>query len=140
AVTVQAFERIVNQPKAHSIFDPDDDWIVGTIFHAGVLRQEIGTQRYVIERRPDSTLWIDVTPRSRADAVASTRAAGQDAAAILLALASLTMILLLGERRSPWHTALLIAAARVALLPLRFDQDPTHIFGFEVYGSRILSS
>src|SRR5712691_1510963 len=139
-VTVQAFERVVNQPKAHSIFDPDDDWIVGTVFHAGVLRQESGTRRYVVERRPDSALWVDVTPRSSAEAVESTRAAGRDAAAIFLALASLTMILLLGERRWPWHTALLIAAARIALLPLRFDQGPAHIFGFEVYGSRILSS
>src|SRR5437870_1834280 len=132
AVTVQAFQRVVNQPKAHSIFDPDDDWIMGTVFHAGVLRQESGTRRYVVERRPDSALWIDVAPRSSAEAVESTRAAGRDAAAIFLALASLTMILLLGERRSPWLTALLIAAARVALLPLRFDQDPAHIFGFEV--------
>ena len=140
AITVQAFQRVVNQPKAHSIFDPDDDWIMGTVFHAGVLRQESGTRRYVVERRPDSALWIDVAPRSSAEAVESTRAAGRDAAAIFLALASLTMILLLDERRSPWLTALLIAAARVALLPLRFDQDPAHIFGFEVYGSRILSS
>ena len=76
AITVQAFQRVVNQPKAHSIFDPDDDWIMGTVFHAGVLRQESGTRRYVVERRPDSALWIDVAPRSSAEAVESTRAAG----------------------------------------------------------------
>jgi len=76
AVTVQAFERIVNQPKAHSLFDPDDDWILRTVFHAGVLRQESGSRRYVVERRPDSALWIDVSPRSKSDRVSSIRAAG----------------------------------------------------------------
>src|SRR5438132_657859 len=137
AITVQAFQRVVNQPKAHSIFDPDDDWIMGTVFHAGVLRQESGTRRYVVERRPDSALWIDVAPRSSADRVASIRAAGVDAAAILLALAALTMIGLLSNAR-PWIIAALIAAARIALLPLQFDEDRFHLFRFDVYASRIL--
>ncbi len=137
AVTVQAFERIVNQPKAHSLFDPDDDWILSTVFHAGVLRQESGSRRYVVERRPDSVLWIDVSPRSKSDRVASIRAAGVDAAAIFIALAALTMIGLLSNAQ-PWITAALIAAARIALLPLQFDEDRWHIFRFDVYASRIL--
>jgi signal transduction histidine kinase len=137
AVTVQAFERIVNQPKAHSLFDPDDDWILGTVFHAGVLRQESGSRRYVVERRPDSALWIDVSPRSKSDRLASIRAAGVDSAAVFIALAALIMIGLLSSA-PPWIIAVLIAVARVALLPLQFDEDRWHIFRFDVYASRIL--
>jgi len=138
AVTVQGFERIVNQPKDHSLFDPDDDWILSTVFHAGVLRQESGSRRYVVERGPDSTLWIDVSPRSKSDRVASSRAAGVDTAAIFIALAALTMIGLLADAQ-PWLTAALIAVARIALLPLQFDEDRWHIFRFDVYASRILA-
>src|SRR5450631_4178857 len=49
AVSVQAFERVPNQPKSRSLFDLDDDWVVGTMFHAGVLRQEPGSLRFVVE-------------------------------------------------------------------------------------------
>src|SRR5207253_9862361 len=62
AAIVQAFERIPNQPREHSLFDPDDDWVFSTIFHGGALRQESGTRRYLIEKRPDASLFIDVVP------------------------------------------------------------------------------
>src|SRR5262249_37171459 len=35
-------------------------------------------------------------------------------------------------------TALLIAIARIALLPLRFETDSWHIFGFDIYASKML--
>ena len=60
-VRVQAFERVVNQPLVHSIFDPDDDWIASTIFHGGGLRAEAGVKRYLVESRPDSSRYLDVT-------------------------------------------------------------------------------
>ena len=135
-VRVQAFERVVNQPLVHSIFDPDDDWIAATIFHGGKLRQDAGARRYLVESRPDSRLWIDVQPRTRSEIVASTRATGVDAAAILLACAALLTAWKLRENR--WIAAALIAIARTALLPLKFDSDTWHIVGFDVYASRTL--
>src|SRR2546427_3552641 len=110
-VTVQAFERIVNQTRTHSLLAPDDDWITSTIFHGGKLRQDAAMRRYLVEPRPDSRLWIDVLPRTRSEIVANTTAIGRDAAAILLALAALVIAW-------QWRagTALMIAFARVALL------------------------
>ena len=75
AVSVQAFERVPNQPKGPGLFDlDDDDWVNGTMFHAGVLRQEHGSLRFIVERRPSATLWIDVTPRAKADIIDAARA------------------------------------------------------------------
>src|SRR5260221_6575451 len=46
---VQTYERIANQPRAHSLLDPDDDWITATMFHAGPLRQEPRTKPDLVE-------------------------------------------------------------------------------------------
>jgi nitrogen fixation/metabolism regulation signal transduction histidine kinase len=144
AVSVQAFERIPNQPKSPGLFDlDDDDWVSATMFHAGVLRQEHGSRRFILERRPSATLWIDVTPRPRAEVIDAARAVGHDVAAVLLAIA--TMVLLLGVWRGtlgieakPLPTILLVLAARVALLPMRVDEDPWQIFRFDLFASRML--
>src|SRR5258707_802723 len=45
---VQAYERISNEPRSRSLLDPDDDWISSTIFHAGSLRQEPGSRRFIL--------------------------------------------------------------------------------------------
>jgi signal transduction histidine kinase/HAMP domain-containing protein len=146
AMSVQAFERVPNQPKSRSLFDPDDDWVVGTMFHAGVLRQEPGSLRFVVERRPSATLWIDVTPRAKTDVVDSARALGNDLAAILLALGALAILWGVGSgqwevgarNRSLLATVLLVIAARAALLPMRVDDDPWQMFRFDLFASRIL--
>ena len=163
AVSVQAFKRVPNQPKSRSLFDPDDDWVVGTMFHAGVLRQEPGSLRFVVERRPSATLWIDVTPRPKADVVDSARALGNDIAAILLALGALAVLWGVGRGSGEWeggkktgpeqrdsarptptptpppHSAIiLIVAVRAALLPMRVDDDPWQMFRFDLFASRIL--
>jgi len=135
-VVVQAFERIVNQRRAHSLFDPDDDWILSTVFHGGALRREAGTSRYLLEARPDSRLWIDVMPHTRSEIVAMTASTGRDAAALLLALAALIIAWQL--REVIFFSGALIVVARVALLPLKFDADTWHIFGFDIFASRTL--
>lgn len=142
AVSVQAFERIPNQPKPPGLFDlDDDDWVSGTMFHAGALRQERGSGRFIVERGPSATLWIDVTPRPKSDVVDAARALGDDIAAVLLALAALAMLRAVRHLRwgtLPIPTILLIVVARVALLPMRVDQDPWRIFGFDLFASRLL--
>jgi signal transduction histidine kinase len=142
---VEIFSTISNGPRESSLFDLDDDWIAGSMFHAGFLRQAAGTRRYLVERRPDSTLYIDVTPQSQREVVSGIRDAGRDTAAVLLALGALAVLALLIERRrrtsTPASTLLLfgmIGLARVALLPLSADSDPWKVFHFDVYGSRIL--
>ena len=138
---VQTFERIANQPKNRSILDPDDDWITSTVFHGGPLRQEPGARRFVIATRPDATLQVDLMPSSRAEIVASTHGDGRDVEAILLAIGALTILALLwrdGRPTSLVVSVLLIASARAALLPFSVDEDPLHLFRFDVYASRIL--
>jgi signal transduction histidine kinase len=139
--TVQAYQRISNEPKSRSLLDPDDDWISSTVFHAGTLRQEPGSRRFVIEARPDATLRVDLMPSSKAEILASTRSDGGDAAALLLAVGALTILALLWREGRPASLALtlvLIASARTALLPFVVDEDPAHLFRFDVYASRIL--
>ena len=177
AVSVQAFERVPNQPKSPGLFDlDDDDWVSASMFHAGVLRQERGSQRFVVERRPSATLWIDLTPRARAEIIDAARAIGTDVAAVLLSLAFLFLLWglwtasgvgsresgvgakatsesspLTSELRLPTPdsrlptnesptilTILLILAARIALLPIRVDQDPWRLFRFDLFASRLL--
>ncbi|MEY2549656.1 MAG: two-component system, NtrC family, nitrogen regulation sensor histidine kinase NtrY [Verrucomicrobiota bacterium] len=142
AVSVQAFERVPNQPKLPGLFDlDDDDWVSGTMFHAGALRQERGSLRFILERRPSAKLWIDLTPRPRAEVVDAARTIGNDIAAVLLAMGALA--LLAAVRTSKWGahpiaTIVLVFAARVALLPIRVDQDPWQIFRFDLFASRML--
>jgi signal transduction histidine kinase len=135
---VQAYERIANQPRTHSLFDPHDDWIANTMFHGGELRLEAGARRYLIEKRADSSLYIDAMPHSRSEIVGMTNAIGRDAASLLLALAALVIAWQL--RRSVAMASVLIVVARIALLPLRFEADGWHIFGFDVYASRTLGA
>src|SRR6185369_13049084 len=72
---VESFKRVTNFPGATSSVHPhDSEWTSGAMFHAGFLRQEPGTVRQLIERRPDGDLWIDITPRSPGEALQTTRA------------------------------------------------------------------
>ncbi len=105
--TVQAYKRIANQPRSRTLLDPDDDWITGIVFHAGPLRQEPGSRRFLIEAGPDATLRVDLTPSSKAEIVESTRGDGRDVAAILLAIGALTILALLSRAGRP--TSLLLA-------------------------------
>ncbi|MEO6260465.1 MAG: ATP-binding protein [Thermoanaerobaculia bacterium] len=138
AVSIQAFERIPNGHKERSLFDLDDDWIVGSLFHAGTLRQASGARRYVVERTPTGALLIDMQPRSRSEVLGSVRSLGGNLAAALMAIGTLLVLSLLRRHRSVAGTVALIALARVSLLPLHVEDDPWRIFRFDVYGSRIL--
>ncbi|HKS22261.1 MAG TPA: ATP-binding protein [Thermoanaerobaculia bacterium] len=132
--TVQAFERIVNNTTRHSFWDPDDDWLVSATYHAGALRQERGARRFVVIPHPDATLYVDIMPRTQAVIVDSVRHDGHDLAGILIAIAAIWS----AAAMPPLIRVLLIIVARIALLPFTIDEDPTHIFGFDVYASRIL--
>ena len=137
-VTVQAFQRVINHPKTHSLFDPDDDWVESTVFHAGALRAESASRRYVVERRPDSVLFIDLMPRSHDDVIAAARQAGSDATAIILAAGALLVLILVRNARPLYLAPLLIVIARVAMLRFQIPDDPWHIFGYSLFASRAL--
>jgi len=141
AISVQAFERIPNALKGRKLLDPDDDWISGMIFHAGVLRQDGGTRRAAIDRQPSGTLWVDLTPRLKSEVVDVTRAAGNNLAAALLVLAMLSGAAAFRPPfggLTPAAPLLLIVLARLALLAVHVDGDSWRIFRFDVYASRIL--
>jgi len=136
-LTVQAFRRIPNETPRHSLLNTDDDWIVSTIYHAGPLRQAPGARRYIIDRRPDSTLFVDIMPSPRNVMLQNTRDDGRDLSSLLIALGAIA-VLAISRRRPLAVMLLLIAVARMAMLPFSVDEDPTHIFGFDVFASRIL--
>jgi hypothetical protein len=138
AVAIQAFQRIANGLKERSLFDLDDDWIVRILFHAGTPRQESGALRFMVERRPSGTLFVDLVPRSRREALASLAALGGNLAATLMAIGVLLVLALLRRPRWRAETILLIALARLSLLPLHVEDDPWRIFRFDVYASRML--
>ena len=62
---IEMFQRIINRvPHEHSLFDEDDDWINGYVYHAGALRQRPEAKRFLLEQRPDATLYVDIVPRT----------------------------------------------------------------------------
>ena len=138
SLSVVAFERIRNGRKERSLFDLDDDWIVGNLFHAGALRQESGARRYLVERSASGSLFLDLLPRSRSEVLASVRSLGGNLAAALMALGALMVLRLLWHQESLAGTIALIVLARVSLLPLHVEDDPWRVFRFDVYASRIL--
>ncbi|HEX7707181.1 MAG TPA: ATP-binding protein [Thermoanaerobaculia bacterium] len=145
--TVQVFERIENVPKRRA-FHGDDAWVVSLFYHGGFPRQESGTQRFLVSKKEDSSLWVDVRPHLRFEVLDALGAEGINAAALLLAVGTLFAGLLFfrgarhGGRAWPWvercGAGLALIVARIALLPLDPRNDPLAIFGFEAYGSRIL--
>jgi signal transduction histidine kinase len=138
AISVQAFERIPNGLKGRKLLDFDDDWISGVVFHAGVLRQDTGTRRAVIERQPSASLWVDLTPRPKGEVVDVTHSTGDNLAAALLALGVLAVLYVGRAEARPWLTVPLIILARLALLAIHVDGDASRLFTFDIYASRIL--
>jgi signal transduction histidine kinase len=151
--TVEVFARIENVPGRVGRLHLRNAWIAGTIFHGGFPKLEKGSQRYVVARRPDSSLWIDMAPRSKEEVVAATRAEGESAAAVLLAIGALAVLATRRVTRSPGlpvpgdrapgqlgdlFSIALIILARIVLLPVRLPNDPYGIFGFDIYASKIL--
>jgi signal transduction histidine kinase/HAMP domain-containing protein len=137
--TVLMYERIANLPSNTTRMHPRDAWITSIFFHGGFLQQERGVRRFIIDRREDSTLWVDIVPHDAAAVAEMTLAKGVNATALLLAIGALIVFAL--ACRTTCHPLLLIVlplTARVALLPLHVTHDPYGIFGFETYGSLIL--
>ncbi|HUP46894.1 MAG TPA: ATP-binding protein, partial [Thermoanaerobaculia bacterium] len=135
---VQSFARIPNQPVPEQEMHGRDAWITSIIFHGGFLRQAPGSHRFLIERRPESALWVDLKTESQREVVAAVQSTGTTITAALIALFVL-LILASGRRSIPTvPAALLIALTRIALLAIEVPNDSLRIFGFEIFGSRIL--
>jgi len=87
--SIETFQRIQNEFGSSSPLHPDDAWIASSMFHGGFLRQEAGARRHLIERRPDSVLWIDLHPRPASEVIERVRDMGHNLAFVLIALAAL---------------------------------------------------
>jgi len=132
---VQAFARIDNTPGESTPPRRVDEWVAGSLFHGGFLRQEPGAARFVIEKRSDATLWIDLTPHTKSEVVDRIRKNGRNTAAVLLAIAAMAAVFAAANR---WLGVLFVIAARSALLAITVTDDPLRIFRFDVYGSKLL--
>jgi signal transduction histidine kinase len=140
---VQTFTRIPN-----SIADPPrvhdrDAWISSIAFHGGTLRREDERRRFQLDKRGDTTLWLDVTPRTQAEVLESITSDGTNISALLLALGAL-LLLAMTRRQPGWKETLLrlalIAAVRISLLGFALTYDPLKIFGYDLYASRIFGT
>ncbi|HEX7190917.1 MAG TPA: hypothetical protein VF381_05020, partial [Thermoanaerobaculia bacterium] len=134
---VQVYARVANGNDNDSPLDPKDPWIVASVFNSGFLRKDASTERFLIAKRPDAQLLIDVTPRIRAEVVQRTKEDGENVAAILLACAAL-IALAFTKRRNAATLIFLVIAARVALLGIHVGDDPLHLFHYDVFASKLL--
>jgi signal transduction histidine kinase/HAMP domain-containing protein len=94
---IESFRRIPNVPGGGGVgtVQAYGEWGSAAIFHAGFLHQEPGTIRRLVERRPDGELWIDITPRSRADLLDAERMDARNVVAVVLATGAIVVLLLL---------------------------------------------
>jgi predicted NBD/HSP70 family sugar kinase len=115
ALVVQAFERIPNATSARSVFDPDDDWLESSVYHAGVMRPAAGVTRAKLATRGDTTLYVDMVPRTQAEVAGAREALGRSVAAIVLALAALVLLTYWWSAGAP-----LIATIRITSSITRF--------------------
>ncbi|MGZ7031229.1 MAG: hypothetical protein ACXVIJ_04590, partial [Thermoanaerobaculia bacterium] len=143
---LQVFQRISNRPRLTSLpMHLTDAWVDSMIFHGGFLRRDPDLRRFLVERRGDSALFVDIDARSRSEVMDAAAAQGRTASAILLAIGALTVLALLWRSglKPVWRavvTVALIATARTALLAIRPINDPLQIFRFDIYGSKILGA
>jgi signal transduction histidine kinase/HAMP domain-containing protein len=138
AFTIEAFARVENIAGRLPAMHPDDAWVTSMFFHGGFPRAEPGVHRFLIFKRSDSSLFVDVVPRLQGEVLDARRAEGASAAAVLLALGALVILAMNGRSARPAVTALALLVARVALLPTRATNDPLHLFDFSLYGSKVL--
>ena len=136
--TVQAFARIENIAGRLPAIHPDDSWITSMFFHGDFPHAEPGSKRFLIAKRDDSSLFVDMVPRLPAEVIDAKRAEGASASAILLAIGALVILAMGGRASRPLTAVLALIVARVALLPTRAPNDPLHLFDFTLYGSKIL--
>jgi signal transduction histidine kinase len=133
---VQVYARVANGSGNDSPLDPKDTWVVSSVFNSGFLRKDPATERFLIAKRPDAQLLIDLAPRTRAEVVQRTKEDGENVAAILLACAAL-VALVFSRRRKPAVLILLVVIARAALLGIHVTDDPLHLFRYDVFASKL---
>jgi signal transduction histidine kinase len=139
-LTIQVFERIANTSGRLPLFHPDDEWIVSMFLHGGFPRQQPGRQRFKIAEREDSRLFVDLEQRGQREVLEAMGAQSGSISAVLLAVAAM-LVVFVAARSSPAGIALSLAAlavARIALLEVAVPSDKFGVFGFSLYGSKIL--
>jgi len=133
---VQVYARVANGPGNDSPLDPKDTWIVSSVFNSGFLRKDASTERFVIVKRPDAQLLIDLAPRTRAEIVQRTKEDGKNVASLLLACAALVALVFM-RRRNAATLIFILVIARVTLLGIHVADDPLHLFRYDVFASKL---
>ncbi|HEV7240552.1 MAG TPA: ATP-binding protein [Thermoanaerobaculia bacterium] len=134
-LSVQSFARIENVPGRHAAMHPDDEWVVSLYFHGGFPQQESGTRRFKVTTSAASSLFVDIKPREASEVLERMRGEGANVAAVILAIG---VLVLMRFTRHPLIRVLCILVARLALLPIALPRNPLGIFGFDIYGSKVL--
>jgi signal transduction histidine kinase len=144
---VHVYERIANTAGTQSPLHAHDPWVVSATFHGGFLSRQPGAERFLVAKRDDASLFIDLLPRTRAEVAQRVMDDGTNVTAVLLAMALIVCVFLFPFDRASivkrqWISRLIAVAllllARAALLGIHEADDPWRILHFDVYGSRIL--
>jgi signal transduction histidine kinase len=150
----RVFERVPNRGVAgfsELIGDTDRE----IRFHGGELRPSSAMLRFVVAREGDAQLMADVEPLERGDAARAIRFRGSAGSSLLLAGLALVLMgfvawpyTFLARRGARERSAVMVSDAfficalalfaRVALLGLPLAESGSPVFGYSVYGSRML--
>ncbi len=148
-LTVQAFEQIPNPEgsRLEGFLDGARRWVDSARFHAGSLAKGNESVRYLIAKGSSASLYVDILPRSRSEFLEDFRRRGHGLSAVLLALGLVATMAAVERRRARGSgrtlpitclSILLLLGARTSLLGLYLPEHPSKVFGFDVFGSRIL--
>ncbi|HEX6178649.1 MAG TPA: ATP-binding protein [Thermoanaerobaculia bacterium] len=135
---VQTYVRLPNQPSGSQELHPHDAWITSIVFHGGFLRQATGSRRFLIDKHGEAALWADLQSQGEDEVIAAVRAQGMSIAAVLIAMFAILVLIAFGRRTPTIAAVILVVVARIALLAVEAQHDPLRIFGFDVYGSRMV--
>lgn len=151
-LTVEFYGVVPNDDEDHGLVGRRGRWITSSRLHAGSLRLEPRARRFLISRKGEDSLFVDLTPRPREEMVRFIRARGSSGGSMILGLGLIAAVIVFAGRAvsrpasteeifDPAYLPLLLGLtllARQALLGMKLADYQVSAFTFELYGSRIL--
>ena len=145
-LVIEHYARIPNgeQPaiSRFSLAGVENRWVASGRFHTGTIQAVAPTRQFEIASRQASRLFLNLTPRPETRVAAGARNVTRSIVSLATALLLIASFFGFpggsGRDRRPWGDILVIIAARVILLAIQPIEDPTSIFGYYTYASRLL--
>lgn len=151
-LTVESYRVVPDDDEHHGLVGGRQRWITNSRLHAGSLRLEPNARRFLISRKGDDSLFVDLTPRPKEEMIGLIRARGASGGSMILGLGLIAAVIVFARRAfprpgsseealDPAYLPLLLGLtllARQAFLGMKLAGYEAGAFTFELYGSRIL--